>query len=98
MKIAGKGLAVVAAPVLMAAALLGVPLAGSAHALERLPNCAALNAEAEAHYEDSIIALLNEYDALQAGDVGDYIYYAIQAARDEDLGNSVSAYANNHGC
>jgi hypothetical protein len=43
----------VTAPILAAAAMLGVPLAGSAHALERIPNCGVLRAQDMDYYTEA---------------------------------------------
>jgi hypothetical protein len=98
MKIPGKGLAIVAAPVLVAAALLGVPLAGSAHALERQTNCYALRLQAADYYEEASLDFYDENQALEAGDWTGYVYYSYLEALHDQEGDDVTAQANNKGC
>ena len=88
----------VAAPLLVAGVMLGVPLAGSAHALERLPNCAALNAVAAAYYEESALNFYDENQALEAGDWTDYVYYSYLEALNDQKGDDETAYATSRGC
>ena len=98
MKIPGKGLAVVAAPVLVAAALLGVPLAGSAHALQRQTSCQILLDNASYYAEQSLLDFYDENQALEAGDWVGYVYYSYLEAQADDMYDYVIAQANNRGC
>jgi hypothetical protein len=98
MKIPGQKFTLIAAPLLVAAAMLGVPLAGSAHALERLPNCAALTQVASAYYAESALNFYDENQALEAGDWTDYVYYSYLEALNDQKGDDATAYANSRGC
>jgi hypothetical protein len=98
MKIPGKKFALVAAPLLVAGGMLGVPLAGSAHAAERLPDCGAIRAQAQYYYESAGIYSGDASYALEAGDWRDYIYYSYLEALNDQRGDDETAWANNHGC
>jgi hypothetical protein len=98
MKIPGKKFALVAAPLLVAGGMLGVPLAGSAHALERPPDCHALRAEAKYDYESAGIASWDANAALEAGDWSDYLYYSYLEALNDQKGDDATTWANSHGC
>jgi hypothetical protein len=98
MKIPGKRFAVVTASVLVAAATLSVPLAGSAHALERIPNCRALLQEAADYYEEASLNFYDENQALEAGNWVDYAYYSYLEGLNDQRGDDATAYANSRGC
>ena len=98
MRIPGTKFTLVAAPLLVAGAMLAVPLAGSAHALERQNTCSALLAEAAAYYEESALNFYDENQALEAGDWADYVYYSYLEAKNDDMGDYVTGLANNRGC
>jgi hypothetical protein len=98
MKIPGKRLVVIAAPVLVAAALLGVPLAGSAHALERQDLCASLRQEAFDYYQEAGLDFYDANQALEAGAWSDYLYYSYLEAKNDNMGDYVTGLANNRGC
>ena len=98
MKIPGTKFALVAAPLLVAGAMLGVPLAGSAHALERLPNCGALRQVASDYYAESALDFYDENQALEAGDWADYAYYSYLEGLNDQLGDNATTYANSRGC
>jgi hypothetical protein len=98
MKIPGRKFAVVAVPVLVAAATLGVPLAGSAHALARQNTCTALRQEASDYYEESHLDFYDANQALEAGAWTDYLYYSYLEGKNNDMGDYVTGLANNKGC
>lgn len=98
MKIPGKKFALVVGPLVAAAAMLGVPMAGSAHALEKLPNCGMLQAQVQDYYNE---AALDFYDANQANDRGDWLawgYYSALEAQNDQAGDALSRYASSRGC
>jgi hypothetical protein len=98
MKIPGQKFTLIAAPLLAAAAMLGVPLAGSAHALERIPNCGALRQVASNYYAQGSLDFYDANQALEAGAWIDYLYYSYLEAQADQNGDDASAYANSRGC
>jgi hypothetical protein len=98
MKIPGKKFGLVVGPLVAAAAMLGGPMAGSAHALERPPNCGLLQAQVQDHYNE---AALDFYDANQADDRGDWLawaYYSALENQNDQAGDALSQYAASKGC
>jgi hypothetical protein len=98
MKIPGRKFALVAGPLVAAAAMLGVPLAGSAQALSRLPNCGVLSAQVSEYYNE---AHLDFYDATQANDRGDWLawgYYSALETQNTQAGDALASYAAIKGC
>jgi hypothetical protein len=98
MNVTGKKLALVTAPVVVAAAVLGVPLAGSAHAAQRQTTCALLLQEVSYYEDQANLAFYDENQALEAGNWTDYLYYSYLEAKNEDMENYVMGQANNRGC
>lgn len=98
MRIPGQKFALVAAPLLVAGAMLGVPLAGSAHALERQDTCTSLRQEAFDYYDEANTDFYYANRALEAGAWTDYLYYSYLEAKNDDMGDYVTGLANNRGC
>ena len=98
MRIPGKKLALVAAPLLVAGGLLGVPLAGPAHAMGRQTTCAMLLQEAADYYDAEHSDFYFADQAEAAGDWRDYLYYSYLAAKDGDMADYASHQASNLGC
>jgi hypothetical protein len=98
MKIPGRKFTLIAAPLLVAGAMIGVPLAGSAHALQRQTTCQMLIQQAADYSEQSLLDFYDEQQALEAGDLAEYIYYSIQEAKDDDMYDYLISQANNRGC
>jgi hypothetical protein len=98
MKIPGKRLALVAAPLVVAGAMLGVPLAGSAHAMQRQTTCAMLLQDASDYSELAGLAFYDENQALEAGAWTDYLYYSYLEAKYDDMYDYAITQANNRGC
>jgi hypothetical protein len=98
MKIPSRKFALVAAPLVAAAAMLGVPLAGSAHALQRQTTCALLLQDAADYSELAGLAFYDENQALEAGAWTDYLYYSYLEAKYDDMYDYVITQANNRGC
>jgi hypothetical protein len=98
MKIPGKKFVLVTAPLVAAAAMLGVPLAGSAHALQRQTTCQLLLQEANDYYQEGFTDFYYANEALAAGNWTDYLYYSYLEAKNDDMGNYVTGLANNRGC
>jgi hypothetical protein len=98
MRIPGKKFALVSAPLLVAGVMLGVPLAGSAHALERQPNCGALRQVASDYYAEGALDFYDANQALAAGAWIDYLYYSYLEAQADRNGDDASTYATSRGC
>lgn len=98
MRIPGKKFALVAAPLLVAGGLLGVPLAGSAHAMQRQTTCAMLLQDASDYSELAGLAFYDENQALEAGAWTDYLYYSYLEGKYDDMCDYVITQANNRGC
>lgn len=98
MTIPGKKLALVAAPLVVAGAMFGMPLAGSAHAQDRQGICNTLSEEISYYSEQTGLDDYDEDQALEAGAWTDYLYYCYLEARDDALLNYVSGEFNNRGC
>jgi hypothetical protein len=98
MKIPGKKFALVAAPLVVAASMLGVPLAGSAHAVDRQGICNSLRDSLSYYSEQTGLDDYDENQALEAGAWTDYLYYCFLEARDDALYNYVLGEFNNRGC
>lgn len=98
MKIPSRKFALVAAPLVVAGAILGVPLAGSAHAAQRQTTCALLLQDVSYYEDQANLAFYDENQALEAGNWTDYLYYSYLEAKNEDMENYVMAQANNRGC
>ena len=98
MRIPGTKCAFVAAPLLVAGVMLGVPLAGPAHAAQRQTTCALLLQDASDYSELAGLAFYDENQALEAGAWTDYLYYSYLEAKYDDMYDYVIAQANNRGC
>ena len=98
MRIPGKKFALVTAPLLVAGGLLGVPLAGSAHAMGRQTTCAMLLQDISYYEDQANLAFYDENQALEAGSWTDYLYYSYLAAKDGDMADYASHQASNLGC
>jgi len=98
MKIPGKKFALVTAPLVVAAVMLGVPLAGSAHALQRQTTCQLLLEEAYNYYDEAHTDFYYEDRAEEAGNWASYFYYSYLAGLNTQLGDDASHQANNLGC
>jgi hypothetical protein len=97
-KFPSKKFALVAAPLLVTGALLGVPLAGSAHALQREDPCLYYRDQASNYFDEYATDFYFANQALQGGDVGEYAYYSYQELLNEDMYHYYNGLANKRGC
>lgn len=99
MQVPGRKFALLTGPLVVAAAMLAVPLAGPAQALSKTgPDCSAIMEQVEYYWNES---KLDTYDAQVANDHGDWFmaaYYDARADYNEGKGNELYSSLASRGC